>query len=159
MYSCFYELFNQRFVESEGHQYCYMVHGTLRHFCKVHKEFKVIILTNKDEESYSEKDEDIELKQPSPFLNRFEKHLILLKNVMEDKDRQIQNCIENTIDQYFSIFNNINKFSVWNKHAVIGNFSRTTITSLVVDKGYTSIDHLWKTKKIQSYSSPKNKDS
>ena len=43
LYSCFYELFNQRFIESQGEKWCYMVFGSVKQLCKVHKDFKVRI--------------------------------------------------------------------------------------------------------------------
>ena len=81
-----------------------MVHGGLRHFCKVHKDFKVIILQNQEESDFGGRDDDIEIRQPSPFLNRFEKHVILTKDVVHNVDIEVMGQIDKKIDSYFTDF-------------------------------------------------------
>ena len=77
LYGSLYDLFNHNFTEISGQKYCYLYFGESKHRVEVHPHFRCMIFIDADYGS----DEDVELRLPAPFLNRFEKYIIQLKDV------------------------------------------------------------------------------
>jgi hypothetical protein len=83
LYGSLYDLFNQKYSEVEGRKYCYLYFGENKHKVEVHPDFKAIILLNAETEL---KGLELELEQPAPFLNRFEKFFVRLANILTPND-------------------------------------------------------------------------
>ena len=84
LYGSLYDLFNQHFVEIEGRKYCYLYFGESKHRIEVHPNFSCLIFVDSD---YGPQ-VDIELRHPAPFLNRFEKYMIQVKDVFPGRRLQ-----------------------------------------------------------------------
>jgi hypothetical protein len=83
LYGSLYDLFNQKFTEVENRKYCYLYFGENKHKVEVHANFKAIILLDAEKEM---KGRELELEQPAPFLNRFEKFFVRMSNLLPEPD-------------------------------------------------------------------------
>jgi hypothetical protein len=83
LYGSLYDLFNQKYTEVEGRLYCYLYFGENKHKVEVHPNFKTIILLEAEKEM---KGRELELEQPAPFLNRFEKFFVRMSNLLPEED-------------------------------------------------------------------------
>jgi hypothetical protein len=91
LYGSLYDLFNQKYSEVEGRKYCYLYFGENKHRVDVHPDFKAIILLDAENELQGL---ELELDQPAPFLNRFEKFFVRLSNILTDSNlKQIHGTI------------------------------------------------------------------
>jgi hypothetical protein len=79
LYGSLYDLFNQKYMEVDGRQYCYLYYGENKHRVEVHPDFKTIVILSAEKELEGL---DVELEQPAPFLNRFEKFFLRISNVL-----------------------------------------------------------------------------
>ena len=78
LYGSLYDLFNQKFNEVDGRKYCYLYFGESKHRVEVHKDFNcLILLESKENQSAAQ----IEVSQPAPFLNRFEKYALRISDI------------------------------------------------------------------------------
>ena len=85
LYGSLYDLFNQKYSEVEGRKYCYLYFGESKHRVEVHPDFKAIILLDAESELQGL---ELELEQPAPFLNRFEKFFVRLANILTTEEIQ-----------------------------------------------------------------------
>jgi hypothetical protein len=83
LYGSLYDLFNQKYAEVDGRLYCYLYFGENKHKVEVHPNFKAIILVEQEKEL---KGRELELEQPAPFLNRFEKFFVRMSNLLPEED-------------------------------------------------------------------------
>jgi hypothetical protein len=83
LYGSLYDLFNQKYSEVEGRKYCYLYFGENKHKVEVHPDFKAIILLDAESELQGL---ELELEQPAPFLNRFEKFFVRLANILTPEE-------------------------------------------------------------------------
>ena len=83
LYGSLYDLFNQKYSEVQGIKYCYLYFGESKHRVEVHPNFKAIILLSAEHELQGL---ELELEQPAPFLNRFEKFFVRLANILTPQD-------------------------------------------------------------------------
>ena len=80
IYPVLYGLFNQRFSLNESTvKSCYVTYEDYKDLIKIDRDFKVIVLKNK--KALSREQANIESVLPSPFLNRFEKHIVNLQDL------------------------------------------------------------------------------
>ena len=82
LYGSLYDLFNQKFMDVEGRKYCYLYFGESKHRVEIHPDFNCAILIDANDGRHTT---DIELSQPAPFLNRFEKYLLKVADVFPGK--------------------------------------------------------------------------
>jgi hypothetical protein len=82
LYGSLYDLFNQKYMEIDGRKYCYLYFGENKHRVEVHPDFKSIVILSAEKELEGL---DVELEQPAPFLNRFEKFFLRVSNIMSIK--------------------------------------------------------------------------
>ena len=85
LYPCLYDLFNLRYTDDEyekDKKHCKIVHGTTEHDAIVHRDFKCVLLMDKPELPSSKTGVDLETKWPTALLNRFEKHLLTLQDLV-----------------------------------------------------------------------------
>ena len=91
LYGSLYDLFNQKYSELEGRKYCYLYFGENKHKVEVHPDFKAIILLDAESELQGL---ELELEQPAPFLNRFEKFFVRLSNILTPDDvKEVYNLV------------------------------------------------------------------
>lgn len=91
LYGSLYDLFNQKYSELEGRKYCYLYFGENKHKVEVHPDFKAIILLEAESELQGL---ELELEQPAPFLNRFEKFFVRLSNILTPQDvKEVYNLV------------------------------------------------------------------
>ena len=93
IYSVFYDLFNQNYIEKDKKKYCRVSHGgNIQKLAYVDDNTKFIILVD---------DNDIK-KQKLPFLSRFEKLIIKFENILKkddkEKSEQIYNLLGKLVD-------------------------------------------------------------
>jgi hypothetical protein len=88
IYPCLYDLLNQNYLASDevnGPKGCYLFNDNTKHKVTVHKDFKCILLMEREDSA--EKNYDFEKKQQPPFLNRFEKHLVMFPDLIKDSNQ------------------------------------------------------------------------
>ena len=102
VYPSLYELFNRNFFELNGKKFTYLGKSHIKSL--VNEEFKVII--------YLEK-ENI-LKEDPPFLNRFQKHLMSMTNILEDRYLELA-------DEIYSVLKKIISFNLDNNNKIFLN--------------------------------------
>lgn len=82
IYGVMYDLFNQRFMENDREvSMCYITYENLKSPVRIHPDFRCFLLKN--ESDLVEDETNIERKLPSPLVNRFQKHLVGLKDMAE----------------------------------------------------------------------------
>lgn len=82
IYGVLYDLFNQRFSEDSGSKAghtCFVTYEDFKEPMLIHPDFRIILL--KSEHDLISDSAHIERKLPSPLVNRFQKHILLLHNV------------------------------------------------------------------------------
>ncbi|VDI14180.1 Hypothetical predicted protein [Mytilus galloprovincialis] len=73
LYESLYDTLNQNYVEYGGERYVDLGHGSHRVKCRVHRNFRLIIIAEK---------QIVYDKFPIPLINRLEKHFLSLKNML-----------------------------------------------------------------------------
>lgn len=90
IYPNLYDLFNQRFILSgSDFRYCNISFENRSGVIQIHKDFRCIIIKN--ENDLFTKAADLEAKLPSPLMNRFEKHILNLKDLKNKSRRDSRN--------------------------------------------------------------------
>ena len=82
IYGVLYDLFNQRFSEDSGKDIkhtCFITYEDMKEPILIHNDFRIILL--KSENDLISDTLNIERKLPSPLVNRFQKHILLLHNI------------------------------------------------------------------------------
>jgi hypothetical protein len=82
IYGILYDLFNQRFSEKQGEkvaQTCFITYEDIKAPVMIHPDFRIVLL--KSENDLITDTKNIERKLPSPLVNRFQKHILLLQNI------------------------------------------------------------------------------
>jgi len=121
LYDNLYDLFNQNFAVSAQKKYCRIALGALYHpRCLVNEDFYCIVFVNRDE---------VEKCDP-PFLNRFEKHLVTVQDLVQVEYWEITHRLLNWILDLLPDRQNDHFLQV--QHLFLG-FNQDHICSLVVD--------------------------
>jgi hypothetical protein len=104
LYGSLYDLFNQKYIERNGEKWCYLYYGDEKPKAQVHPEFKCIVIIHDDSMSAMNEESnqglsssnsdntqistlksgEMEIKQPAPFLNRFEKYRLKMVDVISE---------------------------------------------------------------------------
>ena len=90
IYPSLYDLFNQNFTCMGDKKFARIAFGTAKISSEVNKDFHAIVIVNKNQIK--------NLKLDPPFLNRFEKHIVNFKMLLEEKDIEIARKISEYID-------------------------------------------------------------
>ena len=95
IYGVLYDLFNQRFTEESsngvGHT-CFVTYEDFKDPILIKPEFRIVLL--KSENDLITDTVNIERKLPSPLVNRFQKHVLLLQNITKPGNYFIYNvCV------------------------------------------------------------------
>ena len=97
IYPSLYDLFNQNFTCMGDKKFARIAFEYAKISSEVNKDFHAIVIVNKNQIK--------NLKLDPPFLNRFEKHLVNFKMLLEQKDIEIAKKISEYIE-IISTFNN-----------------------------------------------------
>ena len=116
IYSSLYDLLNQDFVKIDNNYYTRISFGLWKPFSIINKNFKIIVILNEKNVSYED----------PPFLNRFEKHIFSLDNLLNKEEKNLAKDIYDIIIKMINFENSkidLNKFLV--------NFNMEEIEALV----------------------------
>ena len=116
IYTSLYDLLNQDFTKINNQYYTRISFGLWNPLTIINKKFKTIVLMNEKNVCYED----------PPFLNRFEKHIFNLDNLLNEEEKYIANDIYNIV---MSIVN-FEKCKInLNKHLI--NFNLEELEALV----------------------------
>ena len=87
IYASLYDIFNQNFTCMGDKKFARIAYECTKISSEINKDFKVIIIVNKEKIE--------QLKLDPPFVNRFEKHIVNFKMMLNDKDFEISKKIRN----------------------------------------------------------------
>ncbi|KAM6957229.1 E3 ubiquitin-protein ligase rnf213-alpha-like [Aplochiton taeniatus] len=94
LYESLYDALNQYYVCLGGQKYVDLGLGTHRVKCRVHKEFRLIVIEEKE----------VVYKQfPIPLINRLEKHYLDIHTVLKSKQKFIVRELQKWVDQFVSL--------------------------------------------------------
>ncbi|XP_016095221.1 E3 ubiquitin-protein ligase rnf213-alpha-like isoform X1 [Sinocyclocheilus grahami] len=93
LYESLYDALNQYYVSLGGQKYVDLGLGTHRVKCRVHKDFRLIVIEEKD----------IVYKQfPIPLINRLEKHYLDLNTVLKSEQKDLVEKLEQWVQSFIS---------------------------------------------------------
>ena len=94
IYSIFYDLFNQNYINYGAKKYCRISHGpNIQKLAFVNDNTKFIILVDKNNLR----------KQKLPFLSRFEKHIITFDTILGEDEKNKSNKINSILEKLVSV--------------------------------------------------------
>jgi hypothetical protein len=132
LYASLYEVFNQAYKDiTTISRYCNIQIAGTKQLCKVHEDFKVIILQSQDENIFDKYDQNIEKQLPAPMLNRFEKQVILKGDIMSQSDLNCKSVIEAKLKRPFLSDTGKNGLKL---ESIIANYSEETLCSILLSK-------------------------
>ncbi|XP_035692571.1 E3 ubiquitin-protein ligase rnf213-alpha-like [Branchiostoma floridae] len=94
LYESLYDALNQYYVEMGGQKYVDLGLGTHRVKCRVHKDFRLVVVAEKD---------IVYDKFPIPLINRLEKHFLSVSTILTPA----QNGIAKRVDEWAKAFVNV----------------------------------------------------
>uniref|UniRef100_W5LFT1 RING-type E3 ubiquitin transferase n=1 Tax=Astyanax mexicanus TaxID=7994 RepID=W5LFT1_ASTMX len=95
LYESLYDALNQYYVYLGGQKYVDLGLGTHRVKCRVHEDFRLIVIEEKE----------VVYKQfPIPLINRLEKHFLDINSVLNNGEREIVNLLQEWVQQF--VFSN-----------------------------------------------------
>ncbi|RXN29563.1 E3 ubiquitin-protein ligase RNF213-alpha-like protein [Labeo rohita] len=93
LYESLYDALNQYYVSLGGQKYVDLGLGTHRVKCRVHRDFRLIVIEEKD----------IVYKQfPIPLINRLEKHYLDLNTVLKSEQKDLVQKLEQWVQSFIS---------------------------------------------------------
>jgi hypothetical protein len=102
LYPSLYDLFNKRYIPDKSDKtkwLCQIAYGTTVNTVQVHEQFKCILIMDKPTPDDFTDAEDFESSWPTALLNRFEKHILTLEDLVEkdtfDLITQAKSSLEN----------------------------------------------------------------
>ena len=128
VYGCMYDLLNLNYskVQKGAPKRCNLFHENKKVRLSVDPNFKCIILMGR-QDTFAQRN-DLEKKQPPPFLNRFEKYFISEDTLIPSGKQELYRKLT---DKYFKKDSQTKSKSLPLKY-MIHNLSRELITSLVL---------------------------
>ncbi|KAK2835329.1 hypothetical protein Q5P01_015813 [Channa striata] len=94
LYESLYDALNQYYVTLGGQKYVDLGLGTHRVKCRVHENFRLIVIEEK---------EVVYEQFPIPLINRLEKHYIDINTVLTNEQRDIVRQLKEWVDQFVSL--------------------------------------------------------
>ena len=92
VYASLYDIFNQNFTSMGDKKFARIAFEYAKISSEINKDFRVIIIVNKEKIE--------ELKLDPPFLNRFEKHIINFKMLLNERDIKISKKLVNILKKF-----------------------------------------------------------
>jgi len=96
LYQSLYDLFNMNYISMAQDKYCRIAIGSDSIRGKVHPDFKVIIVADKDKVDGEQQNYD------PPLLNRFEKQYLEPDDILQGEQVKMKNIISKLLDDYVS---------------------------------------------------------
>ncbi|XP_053396342.1 E3 ubiquitin-protein ligase rnf213-alpha-like isoform X2 [Mercenaria mercenaria] len=93
LYESLYDALNQYYVYFGGERYVDLGLGTHRVKCPVHKNFRLIVVAEK---------QTVYKKFPIPLINRLEKHFLTINTMLSLEQRQVVETLEEWANRYVS---------------------------------------------------------
>lgn len=94
LYESLYDALNQYYVTLGGQKYVDLGLGTHRVKCRVHKNFRLIVIEEKE----------VVYKQfPIPLINRLEKHYLDINTVLRNEQKHIARQLQEWVDDFVSL--------------------------------------------------------
>jgi thiol-disulfide isomerase/thioredoxin len=98
VYSCMYELLNQRYEVRQGLKGCNLIYDTHKQWVSINPDFRCIVLASRQDTVINS--QNAEKIQPPPFLNRFEKQLVMEEDILSlDQQGALKSSIADYIDK------------------------------------------------------------
>eukprot|EP00064_Thunnus_orientalis_P007838 superscaffoldBa00000892_g7860 len=94
LYESLYDALNQYYVTLGGQKYVDLGLGTHRVKCRVHKNFRLIVIEEK---------EVVYEQFPIPLINRLEKHYLDINTVLRDEQKGIARQLQKWVDDFISL--------------------------------------------------------
>ncbi|XP_060889951.1 E3 ubiquitin-protein ligase rnf213-alpha-like [Labrus mixtus] len=94
LYESLYDALNQYYVTLGGQKYVDLGLGTHRVKCRVHKNFRLIVIEEK---------EVVYEQFPIPLINRLEKHYLDINTVLRDEQKGIVQQLQKWVDDFVSL--------------------------------------------------------
>ena len=116
----FYDLFNQHYKEMKGNYYTNIAIGAFSRPCVVHPKFQVVFHLRESELSTT----------PMPFLNRFEKYLISVPDILGEqlsKNKKVKSVVEKVIERCEAFIKHVGEENFY------GYVPKATVSSLFID--------------------------
>ncbi|XP_034002602.1 E3 ubiquitin-protein ligase rnf213-alpha-like isoform X2 [Trematomus bernacchii] len=93
LYESLYDVLNQYYVTLGGQKYVDLGLGTHRVKCRVHKNFRLIVIEEK---------EVVYEQFPIPLINRLEKHYVDINTVLRNEQKEIAGHLQKWVDDFVS---------------------------------------------------------
>uniref|UniRef100_UPI0037E99DD8 E3 ubiquitin-protein ligase rnf213-alpha-like n=1 Tax=Semicossyphus pulcher TaxID=241346 RepID=UPI0037E99DD8 len=94
LYESLYDALNQYYVTLGGQKYVDLGLGTHRVKCRVHKNFRLIVIEEK---------EVVYEQFPIPLINRLEKHYLDINTVLRDEQKDIVRQLQSWVDDFICL--------------------------------------------------------
>ncbi|XP_068759451.1 E3 ubiquitin-protein ligase rnf213-alpha-like isoform X4 [Montipora capricornis] len=120
LYESLYDALNQYYVYLGGQKYVDLGLGTHRVKCRVHDDFKLIVIAEKDV---------VYNKYPIPLINRLEKHFLVTSTSLTADQNELVKKLKNWVNAFAKVTGRSRVFSVGD--AFVG-FHEDTISSVVI---------------------------
>ncbi|XP_029582376.1 E3 ubiquitin-protein ligase rnf213-alpha isoform X4 [Salmo trutta] len=123
LYESLYDALNQYYVSLGGQKYVDLGLGTHRVKCRVHKDFRLIVIEEKE----------VVYKQfPIPLINRLEKHYLDINTVLKKDQTEIVEQLKEWVKQFVSLKSQQSKTDRYKPHDVFIGYHSDTCSSVVL---------------------------
>ncbi|XP_041751484.2 E3 ubiquitin-protein ligase rnf213-alpha-like [Coregonus clupeaformis] len=123
LYESLYDALNQYYVSLGGQKYVDLGLGTHRVKCRVHKDFRLIVIEEKE----------VVYKQfPIPLINRLEKHYLDINTVLKNDQKEIVKQLQEWVKQFLSLKSQQSKTNRYLPHDVFIGYHSDTCSSVVL---------------------------
>ncbi|XP_066519298.1 E3 ubiquitin-protein ligase rnf213-alpha-like [Hoplias malabaricus] len=123
LYESLYDALNQYYVSLGGQKYVDLGLGTHRVKCRVHKNFRLIVIEEKE----------VVYKQfPIPLINRLEKHYLDINSVLNIREIEVVNLLQKWVQYFVSANNQHDNSHKYSPPDVFVGFHSDTCSSVVL---------------------------
>uniref|UniRef100_A0A8C7KKT6 RING-type E3 ubiquitin transferase n=1 Tax=Oncorhynchus kisutch TaxID=8019 RepID=A0A8C7KKT6_ONCKI len=123
LYESLYDALNQYYVSLGGQKYVDLGLGTHRVKCRVHKDFRLIVIEEKE----------VVYKQfPIPLINRLEKHYLDINTVLKKDQTEIVEQLKEWVKHFVSLKSQQSKTDRYKPHDVFIGYHSDTCSSVVL---------------------------
>ncbi|XP_066922902.1 E3 ubiquitin-protein ligase rnf213-alpha-like [Clytia hemisphaerica] len=121
LYESLYDALNQYYVYMGGQRYVDLGLGTHRVKCRVHEDFKLIVMADKT---------NVYKTFPIPLINRLEKHFLVTATAMEPEQLKIERELTKWANHFAKAYSGKKKFDC--EDAFIG-YNNDTCASIIIE--------------------------
>ncbi|XP_074524614.1 E3 ubiquitin-protein ligase rnf213-alpha-like [Halichoeres trimaculatus] len=123
LYESLYDALNQYYVTLGGQKYVDLGLGTHRVKCRVHRNFRLIVIEEK---------EVVYEQFPIPLINRLEKHYLDINAVLRDEEKDIVKQLQSWVDDFVSPSTQHNVMKQYIPSEVFIGYHSDTCSSVVL---------------------------